>query len=154
MAVQQGELGRAAGTVVRPLDAAERPGANPAAGVRRALFVAILFFATVLFVIPFVWLVSASLKTREEVFSGEWIPDPIVWGNYLEVFSIAPVATWLFNSVLVGVLASVTVILSSAFVAFGFAYFRFPLRNAVFGLVLATMMLPGAVTMVPSFLIW
>ncbi|CAN5434415.1 hypothetical protein BH20CHL6_BH20CHL6_17630 [soil metagenome] len=58
------------------------------------------------------------------------------------------------NSVLVSGLAAVSVTLSSALVAFGFAYFRFPYRNAIFGIVLATMMLPGAVTMIPNFIIW
>ena len=63
-------------------------------------------------------------------------------------------ALWLVNTLIVTVLATVTVTLSSAMVAWGFAYFRFKGRNALFGLVLATMMLPGAVTMIPTFLIW
>jgi multiple sugar transport system permease protein len=58
------------------------------------------------------------------------------------------------NTVLVTALAAMTVTLSSAMVAWGFAYFRFRGRGALFGLVLATMMLPGAVTMIPTFLIW
>ncbi len=62
--------------------------------------------------------------------------------------------TWLGNSALVGVLAAVTVTASSSLVAFGFAYFRFRFKNVLFGLVLATMMLPSMVTMIPVFLIW
>jgi multiple sugar transport system permease protein len=58
------------------------------------------------------------------------------------------------NSLVIGVMAALAVTLSSAFVAFGFAYFRFPGRNLVFGLVLATMMLPAAVTMIPNYLVW
>jgi multiple sugar transport system permease protein len=58
------------------------------------------------------------------------------------------------NSLVIGVMAALAVTLSSAFVAFGFAYFRFPGRNLVFGLVLATMMLPTAVTMIPNYLVW
>ena len=58
------------------------------------------------------------------------------------------------NSLIIGVMAALAVTLSSAFVAFGFAYFRFPGRNLVFGLVLATMMLPAAVTMIPNYLVW
>jgi multiple sugar transport system permease protein len=61
---------------------------------------------------------------------------------------------WLENSVVVGLAAAAAVTISSAVVAFGFAYFRFPGRNALFALLLATMMLPGAVTMVPVFLLW
>lgn len=74
--------------------------------------------------------------------------------RYLAVWQQAPLALWLVNTAIVTVLAAVTVTLSSAMVAWGFAYFRFRGRNALFGLVLASMMLPGAVTMIPTFLIW
>ncbi|WP_440107055.1 hypothetical protein [Streptosporangium sp. H16] len=61
---------------------------------------------------------------------------------------------WLVNTLVVGVTAALTVTLSSAFVAFGFAYFRFPGRNLLFASVLGTMMLPAAATLVPTYLIW
>jgi multiple sugar transport system permease protein len=122
--------------------------------VSRAVFLVLLSGVTVIFLAPFVWLVSASLKTRSEVFNNEWIPDPVMWSNYVDVWRAAPVFSWLQNSVVVGLLGAVAVTLSSAAVAFGFAYFRFRGRDALFGLVLATMMLPGAVTMIPVYLIW
>jgi multiple sugar transport system permease protein len=121
---------------------------------RRGLYLALLIFFTVLFVYPFIWLVSASLKPGAEVFSSDLVPNPIMWGNYSELLEQRPVLTWAWNSVLVSVLAAVTVTFSSALVAFAFAYFRFPYRDLVFGVVLASMMLPGAVTMIPNFLIW
>ena len=117
-------------------------------------FWGILLFFTVIFVYPFIWLLSASLKSGAEVFNGELLPDPIQWGNYSELISRAPIAQWAWNSVLVSVLAAVTVTISSALVAFAFAYFRFPYRDVLFGVVLASMLLPGAVTMIPQFLIW
>jgi multiple sugar transport system permease protein len=120
----------------------------------RVLFGIALAGLSAIFLFPFLWLVSASLKTRVEVMNNELIPDPIQWGNYAEIFQRAPVFDWLINSVTVGILAATAVTLSSALVAFGFAYFRFPFRNVLFGLVLASMMLPGAVMMVPTFLIW
>jgi multiple sugar transport system permease protein len=120
----------------------------------KLLFLLGLVVATVLFLVPFLWLLSASLKTRADVFGSEWIPDPVQLSNYSRVFEVAPVASWFMNSVVVALLAAIAVTVSSAMVAFGFAYFRFPYRNALFGLVLATMMLPGAVTMVPTYLIW
>jgi multiple sugar transport system permease protein len=122
--------------------------------VGRALVVAALCALTVVFVYPFVWLVSASFKPRTEVFDNKLIPETFTFQNYIDVWDRAPMLLWLGNTVLVTVLAAVAVTLSSALVAWGFAYFRFPGRNALFGLVLATMMLPGAVTMVPTFLIW
>jgi multiple sugar transport system permease protein len=121
---------------------------------RRAIYLALLVFFTVLFVYPFIWLVSASLKPGAEVFSSDIVPNPVMWGNYSELLEQRPVLTWAWNSVLVSVLAAVTVTFSSALVAFAFAYFRFPYRDLVFGVVLASMMLPGAVTMIPNFLIW
>ena len=72
----------------------------------------------------------------------------------VEVWNAGPVMQWLINSVMVGVMAATTATLSSAVVAFGFAYFRFRGRGALFALVLSTMMLPGAVTMIPVYLIW
>ncbi len=120
----------------------------------RIVFFVLLLGCTVLFLAPLFWLVSASLKTRAEVFSSAWLPNPVAWGNYVRIWEAAPILTWLKNSLLVGVLAALSVTLSSAAVAFGFANFRFRGRDALFGLVLATMMLPGAVTMIPTFLIW
>lgn len=117
-------------------------------------FLVLLAFFTVLFVYPFIWLTSASLKPGAEVFNGELIPDPVMWENYSRLFQLTSMAKWSLNSVYVSFLAAITVTFSSALVAFAFAYFRFPYRNVVFGIVLASMMLPGAVTMIPNFLIW
>jgi multiple sugar transport system permease protein len=113
-----------------------------------------LALATVLFTYPFLWLVSASLKPRAQVFDNALVPRELALGNYATVWAEVPMLTWLLNSVVVGLAAAVTVTISSAFVAFGFAYFQFRGRGLLFGLVLATMMLPGAATMVPTYLIW
>jgi multiple sugar transport system permease protein len=122
--------------------------------LRRLPYLAVLLLASVLFLYPFVWLASASLKPRTEVFDNSLLPHHWRWANYSDVWDYAPVLQWIANSVLVAAAAAVTVTLSSALVAFGFAYFRFPLRNLLFGLVLSTMMLPGAATMIPVYLIW
>src|SRR3990170_3955152 len=109
----------------------------------KAAFLALLLFFTILCIYPFIWLVSASLKPGAEVLNGELIPDPIMWENYSRLFELTQMGKWSVNSVYVSLLA-----------AFAFAYFRFPYRNAAFAVVLASMMLPGAVTMIPTFLIW
>ena len=139
-------------TVSVPTQEAGQPRSKLTAD--RVIFFILLIGCTVLFLAPLVWLVSASLKTRAEVFSSAWLPNPVAWNNYARIWDAAPILQWLKNSLLVGVLAAVSVTLSSALVAFGFANFRFRGRDALFGLVLATMMLPGAVTMIPTFLIW
>ncbi|MFJ6653934.1 carbohydrate ABC transporter permease [Microbacterium sp. NPDC091313] len=120
----------------------------------RVVVIVLLTLVTVAFAYPFVWLVSASFKPRGEVFDNALIPHTFTWDNYVQVWQEAPLALWLFNTLLVTVLAAVSVTASSAMVAWGFAYFRFRGRGFLFGLILASMMLPGAVTMIPTFLIW
>ncbi len=138
----------------RTATATRRERFEPRKFLTNAGFIALLIFFTVLFIYPFIWLVSASLKPGAEVFSRELIPDPIQWNNYSRLFELSKMGAWTVNSVIVTFLAATTVTITSALVAFAFAYFRFPYRNVVFGIVLASMMLPGAVTMIPNFLIW
>jgi multiple sugar transport system permease protein len=122
--------------------------------IGKVIFLLLLIGCTALFFAPFLWLVTASLKVRSEVFNSDLLPNPVAWENYVNVWRAAPVLIWLKNSLLVGFLAAITVTLSCALIAFGFSYFRFPGRDTLFGFVLATMMLPGVVTMIPVFLIW
>ncbi|HVU78082.1 MAG TPA: carbohydrate ABC transporter permease [Gaiellaceae bacterium] len=136
------------------------PTGNPFA---RAAYLLTLGIVTIIFLYPFVWAVSSSLKTRNDFFDNQarLIPRPFNWVNYKQVFTGVPgqvyqaaFGTWLWNSLWIAVLAALTVTISSALVAFAFAYFRFPLRNFFFGCVLATMMLPGVATLVPTYLLW
>lgn len=120
----------------------------------RAVVWALLIFVTVVFMYPFAWLVSASLKPRSDVFDNKLVPETVTLSNFATVWQEAPIGVWLWNSIVIAVLAAVTVAITSALVAWGFSYFKFRGRDALFTLVLATMMLPGAVTMIPQFLIW
>jgi multiple sugar transport system permease protein len=122
--------------------------------LKRTIVVAVLILFSLVFMYPFAWLISASLKGRGQVFDNALIPDPVRWSNYQEIWNQLPLANWMFNSVSIAALAAGFVAVSSSMVAWGFAHFRFPFRNQLFGLVLASMMLPAAVTMVPTFLIW
>lgn len=117
------------------------------------LWIALIFFA-LLFMYPFVWLLAASFKPRGQVFDNALIPKTWVPENYIEVWNQLPLINWMFNSIAIALIAAFAVALSSSVVAFGFAYFKFPAKNLLFALVLATMMLPGAVTMIPQYLIW
>ncbi len=161
MTLQQGGIGGAppaaplapAGAQAVGIRAAPVTARRPSSIVSRVVYFALLFGATLIFVFPFVWLVSASLKTRQEVFNYELFSS-FRFENYARIFQLVPMESWMINSTVVGLLAAVTVTISSAMVAFGFAYFRFPGRNVLFGVLLATMMLPGAVTMIPNYLIW
>ncbi|MPV36638.1 carbohydrate ABC transporter permease [Georgenia subflava] len=145
----------AAGRAVAPASTYElRPDRSKRPLVVKIVLAVLMLGFTLLFIYPFVWLISASFKPRGEVFDNKLIPDTFTFDNYIQVWQEAPLALWILNTVIVTVLAATAVTLASAMVAWGFAYFRFRGRKTLFGVVLATMMLPGAVTMVPVFLIW
>lgn len=114
----------------------------------------VLIAFSLLFLYPFAWLLASSLKPRQEVFDNSLWPKTFTPQNYVEVWNQLPLLSWIGNSIIIALLAAGLVAISSSVVAFGFAYFKFPGRTLLFGLVLATMMLPGAVTMVPQYLIW
>jgi multiple sugar transport system permease protein len=147
-----------------PPVAAKRRWYEPRASwLTRAPFLLVLTGLSILFMYPFIWLISASFKPRGDTFDNALIPHQWAW-NYTGpdrdppfpqlLFNVAPVARWFFNSFWISLLGAVAVTLSSALVAFAFAYFRFPLRNLLFGILLATMMLPPQVTMIPVYLLW
>lgn len=113
-----------------------------------------LIVLTIIFCVPFIWLVLTSLKPADEIFASNWLPTEWRWDNYADVFNSAPVVRWMWNTFVITVLAVVSVVMSSSLVAFGFARIRFRGRGMLFGLVMATYLLPGAVTLIPTFLIW
>jgi multiple sugar transport system permease protein len=127
---------------------------SPRARIAQVITYVLLSVLAVVFTYPFIWLVSASFKPRSDVFDNLLIPKEFTFENYLSIWQEAPIGVWFINSTIVTILAAVTVTASSAAVAWGFAYFRFRGRGALFALVIGTMMLPGAVTMIPTFLIW
>ena len=147
-ALRTGTAARAESHAVRP--DATRYGQRIGQAVRWVL----LILVSLAFMYPFAWLLAASLKPRGEVFDNRLIPETFSPQNYVEVWHQLPLLAWVANSLLIAVLSATAMTLSSSLVAFGFAYFRFPLRKFLFGLVLASMMLPGAVTLVPNYLIW
>jgi multiple sugar transport system permease protein len=117
------------------------------------LYVALTAVA-LLFSLPFGWLILTSLKPPDQVFSNELVPSEFHTENYADVFRYAPVETWLKNSLFIAVLGSAAVVFSSALIAYGFARLRFRGRSQLFALVIGTYMVPTAVTMVPTFIIW
>jgi multiple sugar transport system permease protein len=106
--------------------------------------------------LPFFWLVTSSLKNQTQIFAypPEWIPNPIRLENYTEALTIRPFGVYLKNSLTIVTLNIIAVVFSSSFCAYGFARLRFPGRDFWFGIVLATLFLPYAITIVPSFIIF
>lgn len=117
---------------------------------------AALILLSVLFALPFVWMVGTSLTPAEMVVdrARPFFPPRPAWGNYAEALTVLPFGTFLANTVLVSALCMVGQTLSAALVAFAFARLRFPHRDKLFLLVLSTMMLPPQVTMIPTFVLW
>lgn len=130
--------------------------AQLARGAGRALIYVIAVVAAMLFMIPFFWTLSSSLKTPGEVFvfPPTWIPTDPRPDNYVQVWQKVPFASFTLNTVTVTVLAMVGQVVSASAVAYGFARFRFRGRNLLFMLVLSTMMIPREVTIIPSFLLF
>lgn len=120
----------------------------------RLLITLLLIAFALLFLYPFAWLLAASFKPKTEVFDNSLIPHTWVFSNWVQIWHELPVLSWMFNSVAIALIAAGLVAVSSSVVAFGFAYFRFPGRGVLFGLVLGSMMLPTSVTMIPTYLIW
>ena len=100
-------------------------------------------------------LLSSSLKFPAQVFSVpiKWMPDPVLWSNYVDVFRLVPFARYAVNSLIVAGTATLGAVLSSSLVAFSLSRLRWPGRNIVFMMVLGTMMLPSVVTLVPTFIL-
>ncbi len=136
------------------IDVARPEPANRRPAPVNALLYLLLVVLSLVFISPFVWLVLASLKPSSEVFSDQLLPSRMTWENYAHVFQYAPIGRWLLNTLLISSLSVVLVIFSSLVVAYGFARLRFRGRGVLFGVLLASYMLPGAVTMIPTFLIW
>jgi multiple sugar transport system permease protein len=107
-------------------------------------------------VLPFLWMLSTSLKESRLVFDfpPQWIPDPIDWANYVEVWNIVPLGTGLRNSLIVTTLVVVVGTLSSTMAAFAFAKLDFPHKRTIFVALLATIMVPIVVLIIPQFLLY
>jgi multiple sugar transport system permease protein len=106
--------------------------------------------------LPFLWLLTSSLKTELAIFRypPEWIPDPPQFQNYLEAWTRKPFARYLWNTTVILLLNEAAILGSASFCAYGFARVNFPGRNFWFAVVLATVMLPAVVTLIPQFVIF
>lgn len=122
---------------------------------RVGIFV-MLCFGAALFSIPFLWTVSTALKTNEQVFAvpPQWVPNPVQWENFRRAWTELPFLTFVINTVVITIVSVIGQVISASLVAYGFARFKFRGRNALFYLMLSTMMLPSQVTMIPVFLLW
>lgn len=141
--------------IERNLDAASSQPAR-VSWLRTPLIYASYWLASILFILPFLWAISGSLKNGYQIqqFPPQWIPDPILWENYLEIWRIVPLARFTWNTLVIAIFSLIGQLLTASMVAYGFARFRFPGRDALFLLVLSTLMLPIHVSLIPRFVMF
>jgi multiple sugar transport system permease protein len=115
---------------------------------------AVLVIAAFIVLLPFAWLLSASLKTTSQYYASpiQWIPNPFVWFNYVDAFVQYGFAQYIGNSIFLAVYAMIVNTIVSSLVAFGFARFRFPGRTFWFVLMLSTLMLPAQALTIPLYI--
>jgi len=108
------------------------------------------------FLLPTLWMISSSLKLSNEIFVHpiKWLPDNPQWRNYAQVFTSVPFAQFAWNTILVVVFAVGGTVASSAMVAYAFSRINWPGRNLFFALMVATLMLPEIITLIPRFIMF
>ncbi len=108
------------------------------------------------FLVPTLWMISSSIKASTEIFVHPmvWWPDKPQWSNYVKIFTVLPFGKFAWNTLVVTGLAVLGTVISSLTVGYSFARLRWPGRSIFFGLMIATMLLPEVITLVPRFLIF
>jgi multiple sugar transport system permease protein len=124
--------------------------------ISRTLLYTVLVAIGLVFTVPFLWMLSTSLKGNEEIFTvpPRWIPTVFHPANFTAIFHRMPFMRYLGNSVIVTGLTMLGIVASSSLVAYAFACLRWPGRGVLFALLLGTMMLPMQVTMIPIFVLF
>ncbi|MCZ7422168.1 carbohydrate ABC transporter permease [Verrucosispora sp. WMMA2121] len=105
--------------------------------------------------LPFYWMVMSSLKTNSDVFTIpiKWIPDTLVWRNYVDIWQRSDMTTWLKNTLLLSVIVTMLQVFTGSFAAYGFARIRFPGRNLLFLAYIGTIAVPWQSYMIPQFIL-
>ncbi len=126
-----------------------------ASTARRVLYYLFIYAAALATLAPFIWMVLTSLKDLNEIFvyPPRWMPATFHFENYLRAFQAAPFGRYYFNSLLVAVTVTLGQLITCSMAAFAFARLQFKGRELLFLLFLGTMMIPGQVTMIPTFMI-
>lgn len=123
---------------------------------RKALSYILLSLLGVSMIFPFLWMVSTSLKDPGDVFTypPKWVPDPVRFDNYPKAWHAVPFPRGYINSIFIAIMVTLGQVFTSALAGYSFARLRFPGRDKFFLGYLATMMIPGAVTMIPVFVLF
>ena len=124
--------------------------------LRRVLLSIVLILSAVIMVVPFLWMLSTSLKTQYDAVKipPVWIPDPPQWENYVKLFTEQPMFQFMLNTIKIVFFVVLGQLFFSSLAAYSFARISFKGRNVVFFFYIATLMVPGQVTMIPTYLMF
>lgn len=124
--------------------------------LRRVLLYIVLILIAVIMVVPFLWMLSTSLKTQYDAVKipPVWIPDPPQWENYVKLFTEQPMFQFMLNTIKIVFFVVLRQLFFSSLAAYSFARISFKGRNVVFFFYIATLMVPGQVTMIPTYLMF
>jgi multiple sugar transport system permease protein len=120
------------------------------------IIVLLLLIGAFTMVLPFVWMLSTSLKESKLVYQipPQWIPNPVDWKNFIEIWYVSNIGTGLKNSVIITACVVLFSTLTSSMAAFSFAKINFPHKNIIFLALLSTTMVPFVVLLIPQFLMY
>ncbi|MBA5803624.1 carbohydrate ABC transporter permease [Rhizobium changzhiense] len=123
--------------------------------LKTVLLYAIVITVTLVMLMPFAWMLSASLKLSRDVFAFpiEWIPSEPQWQNYVDIWTKIPLALFIYNTSKLTIIVTLLQLLTSSFAAYAFAKLNFPYKNTLFLGYIATIAMPWQVYMVPQFLL-
>jgi ABC-type glycerol-3-phosphate transport system permease component len=152
--VAPADLPRTRRRLRRALIYTPKPSQRRSARLKAAVTYAILGLGAVVMLIPFAWLLSTSFKPQQQVFTFpiQWIPHPFVWSNYADVFRTSPFARYLVNTAVITAVGVLGSLIGSSIAAYAFARIRFRGRNAMFAVMLATLMVPPWTVIIPTYI--
>lgn len=124
--------------------------------IKRVVLYALLVLGLIPTMFPFIWLVRSSLMNTTQIFVAppEWIPNPFEWENFTGAMTAQPFARYFLNTMIIEVAVVLGTIISCSIVAFSFSRLRWRGRNVCFAILLSSLMLPYAVTLIPTFIMW
>jgi multiple sugar transport system permease protein len=139
-----------------PREATSPRTARRLRATRRAVLIGLLIAGGVLMMVPFLWMITTSLKTRAEVFATPpaLFPTNPQWQNYPEMWGLLPFGQFFVNSVKLATLNTIGQLVSCSMAAFAFATLRFRFREPLFALLLVTLIIPFQVVLVPNFVLY
>ena len=128
---------------------------TPLIAVRETLFYAVLVAVAIIMVLPFYWMFVTSLKPNQDIFTDpiRWIPERVTLEHYVKAFTLVPFGRYFLNSFVMAVMGVVSNLILGSLAGYAYARMRFRGREGLFRLLLSSMLVPGIVTMIPTFII-